>query len=74
MTNVLSELWNLAETILKSISKVWDWLFDVLIIKIPIKIPLLIPDGLEWNTGVTPISLLGVGMIAMIIYWFIWGR
>ncbi len=74
VTNVFSELWKIAETILKSISKVWDWLFDVLIIKIPVKIPLLIPDGLEWNTGVTPISLLGVGMIAMIIYWFVWGR
>lgn len=74
ITNMFSELWDVALTMIEYIGEVFDWLFDDLVIEIPLKIPLLIPDGLKWETGVTPISLLGVGLVAMVIYWFVWGR
>lgn len=74
MTNLFTELWNIAESMIKYIDILWDWLTTKLVINIPLKIPLLIPDGLIWDTGVTPISLLGVGLGAIVIYWIVWGR
>lgn len=74
MTNLFTELWKIAENMIKYINIVWDWLTNELVINIPLKIPLLIPDGLIWKTGVTPISLLGVSLGALVIYWVVWGR
>jgi len=74
MTNLFTELWKIAENMIKYINIAWDWLTNELIINIPLKIPLLIPDGLKWETGVTPISLLGVSLGVLIIYWVVWGR
>lgn len=74
VTNFFTELWNIAESMIKYINILWDWLTTKLIITIPLKIPLLIPDGFKWDTGVTPISLLGVGLGAIVIYWIVWGR
>ncbi len=73
MTNLFTELWNIALTMIEYIGIAWDWLVSELIINIPLKIPILFPNGISWETGITPISLLGVGMVAMIIYWFVWG-
>lgn len=74
MTNLFTELWKVAETMIKYINIAWEWLTDELVITIPLKIPLVIPEGINWSTGVTPISLLGVGLGALIIYWVVWGR
>ncbi len=74
MTNLFTELWKVAENMIKYINILWEWLTDELIINIPLKIPLLIPDGLTWKTGVTPISLLGVSLGILVIYWIVWGR
>lgn len=76
--NLFIELWGIAENILFYISKAFDWLFQPLKfnINIPIKIPLILENGINWswNVGITPISLLGVGLIGMVVYWFVWGR
>lgn len=73
MTNLFTELWEVAITMIEYIDKVWDWLTDRLIIDIPISIPVILENGIRWDTGITPISLLGVGLVGMILYWFIWG-
>ncbi|MEM0173689.1 MAG: hypothetical protein QXI16_04190 [Sulfolobaceae archaeon] len=78
MENLFIELWEIAKKLLMSISNAFDWLFQPMKfnINIPIKIPLILENGIEWswNVGVTPISLLGVGLLGMLAYWFIWGR
>lgn len=73
--NIMVEVWNLAITLLKFISKVFDWLFEPLelSIQIPIQIPVILEDGinLSWNLGITPISLLGVGIVGLVVYWVV---
>lgn len=74
--NILSELWNLILTLLEYISNVFDWLFKPLelSIDIPITIPYLLENGISWSwdLGVTPVSLLGVGLVGLVIYWLVW--
>lgn len=72
---IMVELWNLAETLLKFISKVYEWLFEPLklSIQIPLKIPVILENGINWswNVGITPISLLGVGIVGLVVYWVV---
>ncbi|MEM0173881.1 MAG: hypothetical protein QXI16_05180 [Sulfolobaceae archaeon] len=70
--NVLGELWNVALTLIESISKVFDWLFEPLKITVPLKIPVIMPKGLTWDLGVAPIALLGVALIGLVVYWLVW--
>ena len=57
------------------ISKVFDWLFAPLelSVDIPIKIPVILENGIKWSwdLGITPISLLGVGLVGLVIYWVV---
>ena len=73
--NIFSELWNLILTLLEYISVVFDWLFNPLEINIniPINIPYLLENGINWSwdLGVTPISLLGVGLVGLVVYWLV---
>lgn len=72
---VFGELWKLAETLLEHISDVFDWLFEPLklSVNIPIKIPFILENGINWfwNLGITPISLLGVGLVGLVVFWLI---
>lgn len=74
MTNVFTELWQVALDLIRYIHIAWDWLFTKLVIKIPIKIPLIMEDGFRWDTGITPIMLLSASLGGIILYWIIWGR
>lgn len=75
MNNILEELWNLALTLLEYIQIVFDWLFSPLklSINIPINIPYLLENGIKWSwdLGFTPISLLGVGLVGLVVYWVV---
>lgn len=70
-------MWKLAVTLLEYISLLFDWLFDPLklSIEIPIKIPFILENGINWSwdLGITPISLLGVGLVGLVVYWLVWG-
>lgn len=74
-TNILGELWKVALSLIENISKLMDWLFNPLkiIINIPIKIPLILENGINWNwnVGITPISLLGVALVGLVVYWVV---
>lgn len=73
--NILGELWNLILTLLEYISNVFDWLFKPLEfnISIPINIPVILENGINWSwdLGVTPVSLLGVGLVGLVVYWLV---
>ena len=74
--NILGELWKVALTLLEYISVVFEWLFRPLkiAINIPINIPVILENGIKWswNIGITPISLLGVALVGLVIYWMVW--
>ena len=62
--------------IIEYISKnVFDWLLraTLLGINIPINIPYLLENGINWSwdLGVTPVSLLGVGLVGLVVYWLV---
>lgn len=74
MTNIFQNLWEIAETMIKMIGVVWDWLNKDIVINIPITIPYLLPNGINWDLGFAPIWLLGAGLGVLVVYWFVWGR
>lgn len=75
MNNILGELWNLTIKLIENISRVFDWLFKPIEISIdiPLKIPYLLENGIKWSwdLGLTPISLLGVGLVGLVVYWVV---
>jgi len=72
--NIFQNLWDIAETMIKMIGVVWDWLNTDLKINIPITIPIIFPNGINFDLGFAPIWLLGAGLGVLVIYWFVWGR
>ena len=70
--NYLRTLWDVALQLIEYINVAWNWLIKPLEISIPISIPYILPDGITWDFGITPISLLGVGLIGLFIYWLVW--
>lgn len=72
--NVISILWTIIIDLIGYIQDLWNWLNADLIIKLEwFKLPLILPNGINYNLGFTPISLLGVGLITMVLLWFIRG-
>jgi len=71
MTNIFQNLWDIAINMITTISDVWDWLNDDLIINIPITIPVIFPDGIIFDLGFAPIWLLGGGIITLVVFWVV---
>lgn len=72
MTNILKSLWDLVNGFGSVINRVWDWLFEPLVISIEwFKIPVLLPDGVNISTGIIPIAFFGVGIFAILVLWLI---
>jgi len=72
--NIFQNLWDIAETMIKMIGVVWDWLNTKIVINIPLTIPVIFPDGINIDLGFAPIWLLGAGLGVLVVYWFVWGR
>lgn len=68
---MFADLWNLIESIIKNINRVWDWLNYEISFTIPFKIPIIFPDGFNITFDFTPLELLGVGVTTLIILWVI---
>lgn len=71
MENIFVNLWEIAETIIKNINKVWNWLNTEIAFNIPIRIPVVLPDGIEVSLGYSPLELLGVGILVLLGLWAI---
>lgn len=71
MEDIFNTLWNIAETIIKNINIVWQWLNTEIAINIPIRIPVVLPDGIEISLGYSPLQLLGVGILVLLGLWVI---
>jgi len=69
MENIFLDLWQIAESIIKNISRVWEWLNSDLNINIPIKIPVILPDGIALSLGYSPIELIGAGILVLLALW-----
>lgn len=69
MENIFLNLWQIAESIIKNISRVWEWLNSDLNINIPIKIPVILPDGIALSLGYSPIELIGAGILVLLALW-----
>ena len=65
MENILSNLWDIAITLIENVNKVWEWLNKPFELKIDLVI-------FQVNLGsFVPIHLLGAGIIVLIGFWFI---
>lgn len=71
MENILINLWEIAETLIKNINRVWEWLNTEISFSIPIKIPIILPDGIEIALGYSPLELLGAGILVLLGLWVI---
>lgn len=71
MEDIFNTLWNIAETIIRNINRVWVWLNTKISISIPIKIPVILPDGIEVSLGYSPMELLGAGILILLGLWII---
>lgn len=71
MEDIFINLWNIAESIIKNINRVWVWLNTEIAFSIPIKIPVILPDGIEVSLGYSPLELLGVGILVLLGLWLI---
>ena len=71
MEDIFVTLWEIAETIIRNINKVWVWLNTEISINIPIRIPVVLPDGIEVTLGYSPLELLGVGILVLLGLWVI---
>ena len=71
MEDIFVTLWEIAETIIRNINKVWVWLNTEISINIPIRIPVVLPDGIEVALGYSPLELLGVGILVLLGLWVI---
>lgn len=72
MGNILKSLWDLINGFGSVINGIWDWLFDPLVIKISwLKIPIILPEGVNIDTGIVPIAFFGVGIFAILVLWLV---
>lgn len=71
MEDVFITLWEIAETLIKNINRIWQWLNTEISFNIPIKIPVILPDGIEIALGYSPIELLGAGILVLLGLWVI---
>lgn len=69
MENIFVNLWEIAESLIKNINKVWQWLNNDISINIPLKIPVILPDGIAVSLGYSPIELLGAGIVILLGLW-----
>ncbi len=60
--NVFESLWNMAETLIKAIGSVWNWLTT------PLEFKVL---GFPVDLGYSPIGLLGVGVLVLVSLWVV---
>ena len=49
---------DIAINMITTISDVWDWLNDDLIINIPITIPVILPDGINFDLGLSYLAFV----------------
>lgn len=70
--NYIRTLWDVAMQLIEYINIAWEWLIKPLTIRIPFNIPVIFPDGFTFDFGITPISLLGVGLVVLFVYWIAW--
>lgn len=71
MENILGNLWDIAETLIKNINKVWEWLNNDISVNIPIEIPVIFPNGIVISLGYSPIELIGASIIVLLGLWII---
>lgn len=71
MENIFLNLWEIAETLIKNINRVWQWLNDEINFNIPIKIPVILPDGITVSLGYSPLELIGAGILVLLGLWVI---
>lgn len=71
MEDIFLSLWEIAETIIKSVNKIWEWLNRNISVNLPLKIPVLLPDGIEFSLGYSPLELLGAGILVLLALWVI---
>lgn len=69
MEDIFLNLWQIAESIIKNIGKVWEWLNNDISINIPIKIPVILPDGIALSLGYSPLELIGAGILVLLALW-----
>lgn len=69
MEDIFLNLWEIAETIIKNIGRVWQWLNNDISINIPIKIPVILPDGIALSLGYSPLELIGTGILVLLAFW-----
>lgn len=71
MEEIFLNLWEIAETLIRNIGRVWQWLNEEISLNIPIKIPIILPDGIEVSLGYSPLQLLGAGILVLLGLWVI---
>ncbi len=66
------QLWDLAESLLDVIGKVWNWLSSPLKIDIPLlsNIP-IIGNWFNVSLNYTPLQLLGTGLLMLVGLWVV---
>lgn len=69
MEDIFLNLWQIAESIIRNIGKVWEWLNNDISINIPIKIPVILPDGIALSLGYSPLELIGTGILVLLALW-----
>lgn len=67
-TNIISEMWRIAENLIKGINSIWLWLNNP--ISLGFKIPVI---GYVGVPKFIPIEIIGAGMIAFLVLWLIKG-
>lgn len=70
--NLFNSIWNMALGLIEVIGVVWNWLISPLSIDIPLlsDIP-LIGSWFEWSLDFSPLELLGVGILLLLVLWFV---
>lgn len=72
MNNILISLWDIVITLIEQAQRLWNFMQEPIKINIQwLRIPLIMPNGVNFNTGLIPIELLGGGIIALLIFWVV---
>lgn len=65
MENIIGNLWDIAETLIKNINRVWEWLNEPFYIGFEL-------FGFTISLGsFVPIQLIGTGILVLLGFWFI---
>jgi len=65
MENIILNLWEIAETLIKNVSRVWQWLNEPFTIGFTL-------FGFEISLGTfVPIHLIGTGILVLLGFWFV---